>query len=131
MPNPLFSRYSQGENRVTASTLAVFERISFALVERILQTLCQEQNLSLLTIKNQFKPKNAGSIPDGIIKASLKVFFLSSCEDISHTIHLNQDIRNDLSNAAGKPIAFTMGQRYVSLANLNKNPQTTTELMSG
>jgi hypothetical protein len=95
MPNPLFSRYSQGENRVTASTLAVFERISFALVERILQTLCQEQNLSLLTIKNQFKPKNAGSIPDG------------------------------------KPIAFTMGQRYVSLANLNKNPQTTAELMSG
>ncbi|NJN49639.1 MAG: hypothetical protein HC805_07575 [Alkalinema sp. RL_2_19] len=92
MPNPLFSRYSQGENRVTASTLAVFERISFALVERILQTLCQEQNLSLLTIKNQFKPKNA---------------------------------------AAGKPVAFTMGQRYVSLANLNKHPQTTTELMSG
>ncbi len=354
MPNPLFSRYSQGENRVTASTLAVFERISFALVERILQTLCQEQNLSLLTIKNQFKPKDAGSIPDGVIKASfaylletkvvqgkvdeiqlrdhlkaldgipdaahkklivltpdyeeppvirelksdslvwasfntlydaiaeilamdenwlsssfslvseqerfllkelvqmylaeglinngpsdsvlivparwaihdyekysaylcqphrsfqrveylgfyhggvidrriakvlappierielttqgiqdlivannsnqdesgkgankiiakdvftmledlvakltspqlgetMKVFFLSS-PDASETIKLKQNIRNDLRNAGGKPIAFTMGQRYVSLANLNKNPQTTTELMSG
>lgn len=37
MTNPLFSTYSQGENRVTGSLLAVFERISFALVEQILQ----------------------------------------------------------------------------------------------
>lgn len=42
MANPLFSTYSQGENRVTASILAVFERLSFALVERLLQALCQE-----------------------------------------------------------------------------------------
>jgi hypothetical protein len=62
---------------------------------------------------------------------TMKVFFLSPYEDTSRTIHLKQNIRNDLRNAAGKPIAFTMGQRYVSLANLNKNPQTTTELMSG
>ncbi|MBW4581336.1 MAG: hypothetical protein KME42_17340 [Tildeniella nuda ZEHNDER 1965/U140] len=68
MPNPLFSRYSQGENRVTASILAVFERISFALVERILQILCEEPNLPLLVIKNQIKSDK--SIPDGAIQAS-------------------------------------------------------------
>jgi hypothetical protein len=70
MPNPLFSRYSQGENRVTASILAVFERISFALLERILQIICEEPNESLLEIKNQIKPKGFNAIPDGAIQAS-------------------------------------------------------------
>lgn len=70
MPNPLFSRYSQGENRVTASILAVFERISFALLERILQIICEEPNESLLEIKNQIKPKGSNAIPDGAIQAS-------------------------------------------------------------
>ncbi|MGA7934085.1 MAG: hypothetical protein WCA35_11105, partial [Kovacikia sp.] len=70
MPNPLFSRYKQGENRVTASILAVFERISFALVERILQILSEETNESLLEIKNQIKSGKVGSVPDGAIQAS-------------------------------------------------------------
>jgi hypothetical protein len=70
MPNPLFSRYSQGENRVTASILAVFERISFALLERILQILCEEPNESLLEIRNQIKPKGYNAVPDGAIQAS-------------------------------------------------------------
>ena len=70
MPNPLFSRYSQGENRVTASILAVFERISFALLERILQIICEEPNESLLEIKNQIKLRGASSVPDGAIQAS-------------------------------------------------------------
>lgn len=70
MPNPLFSRYSQGENRVTASILAVFERISFALVERILQILCEEPNIPLLEIRNQIRLRGAGGVPDGAIQAS-------------------------------------------------------------
>lgn len=70
MPSPLFSRYSQGENRVTASILAVFERVSFALVERILQILCEDSNIPLLEIRNQFRTKGAGGIPDGVIQAS-------------------------------------------------------------
>jgi len=70
MPNPLFAKFSQGENRVTASILAVFERISFALVERILQILCGDSNIPLLEIRNQFKIKGAGGVPDGVIQAS-------------------------------------------------------------
>jgi hypothetical protein len=88
MPNPLFSRYSQGENRVTASTLAVFERISFALLERILQTLCQEPNLSLLVIKNQYKPKNADSVPDGVIQASFT--YLLETKVVQNSVNLKQ-----------------------------------------
>ncbi len=70
MPSPLFSRYSQGENRVTASILAVFERISFSLVERILQILCEEPNSPLLVIKNQIKSGKEDSVPDGAVQAS-------------------------------------------------------------
>jgi hypothetical protein len=34
--NPLFSTYRQGENRVTSSMLAVFERIDLSLLETLL-----------------------------------------------------------------------------------------------
>ncbi len=37
--NPLFSTYRQGENRVTASMLAVFERLDFSLLERLLHAV--------------------------------------------------------------------------------------------
>src|SRR5690348_1456261 len=68
MPNPLFSTYTQSENRVTATILAVFERLSFALVERLIQLLCQEPETTLLTFRNQ--PPGIGSTPDGLIRAS-------------------------------------------------------------
>ena len=61
----------------------------------------------------------------------MKVFFLSSASlEDTHTIHLQQDIKNDLRNSNNRPYAFTMGQRYVSLTALQKNPQTTTELLA-
>ena len=89
MPNPLFSRYSQGENRVTASILAVFERISFALVERILQILCETPEQSLLTIKNQIRlGKDAESIPDGVIQASFS--YLLETKVVPGTVDLKQ-----------------------------------------
>ncbi len=73
MSNPLFSTYSQGENRVgenrvTSSILAVFERLSFVLVEQILQALCQEPEFPLLSFLNQ--PAGKSSTPDGRIRAS-------------------------------------------------------------
>ena len=88
MANPLFSRYSQGENRVTASILAVFERISFALVERILQILSGETNLSLLEIKNQIKSGKSGSVPDGAIQASFT--YLIETKVVQSSLHQGQ-----------------------------------------
>jgi hypothetical protein len=80
MPNPLLSRYSQGENRVTSSILAVFERISFALVERILQILCEEPNLPLLQIRNQIKTGKTGRVPDGALQASFAYWIETKTE---------------------------------------------------
>src|SRR5688572_27675513 len=68
MANPLFSTYRHGENRITSSLLAVFERVAFGLVERILQALCQEPETALLTFENQ--PVGPRSVPDGRIRAS-------------------------------------------------------------
>jgi hypothetical protein len=68
MPKSIFSQYKQGENRVTASILAVFEKISFRLVEKILQILCEDANQSLLTFENQVKTSE--SVPDARIQGS-------------------------------------------------------------
>ena len=61
MSNPLFSTYSQGENRVTSSILAVLERLSFALVEQILQALCQELMDNFRQHAKHLKRGNTGS----------------------------------------------------------------------
>lgn len=78
MGNPLFSTYSQGENRVTASILAVLERISFAVVERILQALFQEPETPLLTFTNQAPGPN--STPDARIRASFAYWIETKIE---------------------------------------------------
>jgi len=38
VPYPLFSAYRQGENRITSSTLAVFERIDLPLLQNLVET---------------------------------------------------------------------------------------------
>ena len=68
MANTLFSTYSQGENRVTGSMMAVFERISFALTEKIFQGLTQESGTNLLSFENQ--PAGKDTVPDAVIRAS-------------------------------------------------------------
>jgi hypothetical protein len=51
--NPLLSTYCQGENLVTASMIAVFERIDAGVVERILATASGESALTFVTLANQ------------------------------------------------------------------------------
>ena len=54
MPNPLFSTYTQGENRVTSMFLAVLKHVNSRLAEDILEALTDESDLSLATFDNQF-----------------------------------------------------------------------------
>lgn len=65
MTTPLFSTYRQGENRVTATLLAVLQRLSLPNIDRILQTLLGDTAFSLVMFENQ--PKGRGSIPDARI----------------------------------------------------------------
>lgn len=46
---PLFSTYRQGENLVTASLLSVLARLGISLTERILASILEEPELSLVS----------------------------------------------------------------------------------
>ena len=70
---PLFSTYRQGENRVTASMIAVFERIDLALLERLLGAASGESALQMISFRNQVT--GTGSVPDAGIFAHLNYLF--------------------------------------------------------
>jgi hypothetical protein len=71
---PLFSSYSQGENRVTGSMIAVFERLDLSTLEQILRGATGESSLELVRF-DLVKPEGAGTVPDGRIAASFKYLF--------------------------------------------------------
>lgn len=125
MPNPLFSRYSQGENRVTASILAVFERISFSSLERILQIVCEEPNESLLEIKNQIKPTGFNAVPDGAIQASFAYWIETKVK--AGTVCKDQ-IERHLKALDSHPNASK--KKLIVLTPDNKQPQVITDLKS-
>ena len=72
--NPLFSSYRTGENRVTASILAVLERIDLGVVERLLSAATGEATLPLVSFQNQVAAKD-GSVPDAGISANFRYLF--------------------------------------------------------
>jgi hypothetical protein len=73
MPNPLFSTYTQGENRVTTTVMAVLEHVNNQLAEDILEVLTDESDLSLVSFDNQVT--GVDSVPDVAIKSSTALWF--------------------------------------------------------
>jgi hypothetical protein len=71
---PLFSTYSQGENRVTGSMIAVFERLDLSTLERILEVATEESSLQLVSF-DIVRPEGPGTVPDARIAASFKYLF--------------------------------------------------------
>jgi hypothetical protein len=72
--NPLFSTYRQGENRVTSSIMAVFERIDLSLLQTILAAASGESSLQMILFINQ--PQGKGhSVPDARISARFAYWF--------------------------------------------------------
>ena len=67
MTTPLFSIYKQGENQVTATLLAVLQRLSFLNVDRVLGALLGETGFKLVTFENQ--PKSKDGTPDARVGA--------------------------------------------------------------
>lgn len=49
MANPLFSTYTQGENRVTSTLMAILKNINNQLAEDLLEAVLDESDLSLVT----------------------------------------------------------------------------------
>lgn len=73
--NTLFSTSRQGENRVTSSMLAVFERIDLSLLETLLEAATGEAG-AIQTVSFVNQPPGAGrSVPDARISASFAYWF--------------------------------------------------------
>ena len=74
MPNPLLSSYRAGENRVTASTMAVFERIDLALVQELLGAASGAgEELRTVTFENQVVA--GAAVPDARISGHFTWWF--------------------------------------------------------
>ncbi len=71
---PLFSTYSQGENRVTGSMIAVFERLDLSRLEQILGGALGETSLQLMSFEI-VKPHGTGTVPDARIASNFNYLF--------------------------------------------------------
>jgi hypothetical protein len=79
VPKPLLSTYRTGENRVTSSTMAVFERIDLALVQELLRAVTgMGSELQAVSFENQVTL--AGSVPDAQISARFSWCFETKTE---------------------------------------------------
>ena len=70
---PIFSTYSQNENRITSSLLAVLARVDLRLVERIIEICSSYPDFELVQIRNQARTRTGDSVPDGSIRADAHV----------------------------------------------------------
>ena len=72
MSGSIFSTYKAGENRVTASILAVLKSLSLGRIERLLGALMEESEFELVRFQNQ--PSKGGvSVPDAEIAGSCRI----------------------------------------------------------
>lgn len=72
MNQSIFSRYSQGENRVTSSVIAVLRSLALTRTDRLLQALIGDNTKDLFRFQNQPQGE-AGSIPDARISADFRI----------------------------------------------------------
>ncbi len=79
VPNPLFSTYRTGENRVTSSTMAVFERVDLELVRELLaEASGAGSELMAVTFTNQVT--GSDSVPDARISGRFTWWFETKTE---------------------------------------------------
>ena len=74
-----FSTYSTGENRVTASLLAVLGSSSLGRIERLLAAMPEQSEFELVRFQNQPSKGGAG-VPDAIIHASIRMLVETKTE---------------------------------------------------
>lgn len=74
---PLFSTYRQGENRVTGSMIAVFERLDLGTLQTILAAASEDADLELVRFELQPTATGAQTVPDARISASFDYLFES------------------------------------------------------
>jgi hypothetical protein len=69
----IFSTYSTGENRVTASILAVLKSLSLGRIQKLLGNLLEQSEFELVRFENQ-PAKEGKGVPDAVIHSSVRLF---------------------------------------------------------
>lgn len=97
----IFSTYSTGENRVTASLLAVLRSLSLDRIQRLLGALLEQSEFELVRFQNQ-PAKGGKGVPDAIIHASIRLLVETKIErDAINLPQLKQHLqRLDETNEA-------------------------------
>ncbi len=83
----IFSTYSTGENRVTASFLAVLRALSLDRMQRLLGNLMEQSDFELIRFENQPSKGGAG-VPDALIHSSIRL--LVETKIARNTVNLPQ-----------------------------------------
>ena len=119
--SPLFSTYRQGENRVTSSMLAVFERIDLSLLETLLAGAAGEAGaIQMVSFVNQ--PVGMGaSVPDARISASFAYWF--EVKTVRNSLRSDQLVEH-LANIAG----FNGDERLFVITPDSTRPRIVDEL---
>src|SRR3954453_10547720 len=68
----IFSTYSTGENRVTASILAVLQSLSLQRTQRLIGALLEQSEFELVRFENQ-PAKGGKGVPDASIVSSVRL----------------------------------------------------------
>lgn len=87
----IFSTYSTGENRVTASCLAVLRSLSIDRMERLLGAVLEESEFQLIRFENQPSKYGAG-VPDAIIQSSLRLLIETKTQ--RNSVRTSQIVRH-------------------------------------
>lgn len=72
MPSNIFSTYRTGENRITASILAVLRSLSLDRMQRLIGALLEQSEFELLRFQNQ-PSSGAAGVPDAEIVGSCRI----------------------------------------------------------
>jgi hypothetical protein len=83
----IFSTYSTGENRVTASILAVLQSLALQRTERLLGALLEQSDFELVRFENQ-PAKGGKGVPDAIILSSIRL--LVETKIVRNAVNLQQ-----------------------------------------
>lgn len=99
----IFSTYSTGENRVTASLLAVIRSLSLDRIQRLLGALLEQSEFELVRFQNQ-PSKGGKGVPDAIIHASIRLLIETKIErNAINVVQIKQHLKRlDETNEAIK-----------------------------
>ena len=106
MPTNLFSTYRQGENRVTSTFLAVLERMSLPIIDRLLGNLLREPTFRALTFRNQVRVP--GGVPDARIMPGEQIWIeTKTAEKPANSEQITNQLRGIGQRGGGRFLLLT------------------------